>query len=28
MNVAGRRTAADSIIALAGGRNAVEGYEG
>jgi iron complex transport system substrate-binding protein len=28
MNVAGRGTAADSIIALAGGANAIEGYEG
>jgi iron complex transport system substrate-binding protein len=27
MNVAGSRTAAASIIALAGGRNAIEGYE-
>jgi iron complex transport system substrate-binding protein len=28
MNVAGRGTAADSIIALAGGANAVQGYDG
>jgi iron complex transport system substrate-binding protein len=28
MNVAGRATAADSMIALAGGTNAVQGYEG
>jgi iron complex transport system substrate-binding protein len=28
MNVAGRATAADSMITLAGGTNAVQGYEG